>query len=40
MADRTLGEWGLFRGLERLISAVTGAQPRAEDHAVLARLVR
>lgn len=40
LADRTLGDWGLFRGLERLISAVTGAQPRAEDHATLARLVR
>jgi ubiquitin-conjugating enzyme E2 variant len=40
MADRTLGQWGFFRGLERLISAVTGAEPRAEDHAVLARLVR
>jgi TMEM189-like protein len=40
LADRTLGEWGLFRGLERLISAVTGVQPRAEDHAILARLIR
>ncbi|HEY0166410.1 MAG TPA: fatty acid desaturase CarF family protein [Jatrophihabitans sp.] len=40
LADRTLGQWGLFRGLERLISAVTGAQPRAEDHAMLARLIR
>ena len=40
MADRTLGAWGLFRGLERVISAVTGAEPRAEDHAALARLVR
>lgn len=40
LADRTLGAWGLFRLLERLITAVTGAQPRAEDHATLARLVR
>jgi hypothetical protein len=40
LADRTLGKWGLFRGLERVIAAVTGAQPRAEDHAALARLVR
>ena len=40
VADRTLGAWGFFRGLERLITAVTGAQPRAEDHAALARLVR
>lgn len=40
LADRTLGEWGFFRGLERLITAVTGVQPRAEDHAMLARLVR
>ena len=40
MADRTLGELGFFRGLERVITAVTGAEPRAEDHAALARLVR
>lgn len=40
LADRTLGEWGFFRGLERLITAVTGVPARAEDHAVLARLVR
>jgi len=40
LADRTLGEWGFFRGLERLITAVTGVRPRAEDHAMLARLVR
>ena len=40
LADRTLGAWGLFRGLERVISAVTGAVPRAEDHAALAKLVR
>ena len=40
LADRTLGEWGFFRGLERIITAVTGARPRAEDHAALARLVR
>ena len=40
MADRTLGSLGLFRGLERLITAVTGVQPRAEDHAILARLAR
>jgi ubiquitin-conjugating enzyme E2 variant len=40
MADRTLGCLGLFRGLERVITAVTGAEPRAEDHAALARLVR
>jgi ubiquitin-conjugating enzyme E2 variant len=40
LADRTLGAWGFFRGLERLITAVTGVPPRAEDHAILARLVR
>jgi len=40
LADRTLGAWGFFRGLERLITAVTGVPARAEDHAVLARLVR
>ncbi|MEO7260711.1 MAG: fatty acid desaturase CarF family protein [Jatrophihabitantaceae bacterium] len=40
MADRTLGQLGLFRGLERVITAVTGVKPRAEDHAALARLVR
>jgi hypothetical protein len=40
LADRTLGELGLFRGLERVITAVTGVEPRAEDHAALARLVR
>ncbi len=40
LADRTLGQWGFFRGLERLITAVTGVRPRAEDHAMLARLVR
>jgi hypothetical protein len=40
LADRTLGELGLFRGLERVITAVTGVQPRAENHAALARLVR
>ncbi|HST47871.1 fatty acid desaturase CarF family protein [Jatrophihabitans sp.] len=40
LADRTLGEWGFFRGLERLITAVTGVPARAEDHAILARLVR
>jgi ubiquitin-conjugating enzyme E2 variant len=40
LADRTLGEWGFFRALERLITAVTGVQPRAEDHAILAKLVR
>lgn len=40
MADRTLGSLGLFRGLERVITAVTGAVPRADDHATLAQLVR
>ena len=30
-ADRTLGRLGLFRGLERVITAVTGAQPSADD---------
>jgi hypothetical protein len=40
LADRTLGEWGFFRGLERIITAMTGVQPRAEDHAMLAKLVR
>lgn len=31
VADRTLGRLGLFRGLERVITAVTGAQPRRDD---------
>ena len=31
VADRTLGRLGLFRGLERAITAVTGAQPRVND---------
>ncbi len=35
IADRTLGSLGLFRGLERVITAVTGAVPRADDHATL-----
>lgn len=30
MADRTLGSLGLFRGLERVITAVTGVVPRAD----------
>lgn len=37
MADRTLGSLGLFRGLERVITAVTGAVPRADDQATLAQ---
>lgn len=31
IADLTLGRLGLFRGLERVITAVTGAQPRRDD---------
>lgn len=31
VADLTLGRLGLFRGLERAITAVTGAQPRRDD---------
>jgi ubiquitin-conjugating enzyme E2 variant len=38
MADRTLGSVGLFRGLERVITAMTGVVPRADDHATLARV--
>ena len=33
VADRTLGRMGVFRALERVISAVTGAVPRENDRA-------
>lgn len=33
VADRTLGRLGLFRALERVISALTGAVPRENDRA-------
>ena len=32
IADKTLGRLGLFRGLERLVTAVFGAVPREDDH--------
>ena len=31
IADRTLGRLGAFRALERCITAMTGAVPRASD---------
>lgn len=31
VADLTLGRLGLFRGLERVITAVTGVEPRRDD---------
>ncbi|MGO9319488.1 MAG: fatty acid desaturase CarF family protein [Solirubrobacteraceae bacterium] len=31
VADRTLGRMGLFRGLEHLVTSITGAQPRRDD---------
>lgn len=40
MADRTLGSLGLFRGLERVITAVTGAIPRADGYATPTKLAR
>lgn len=39
-ADRTLGRLGLFRGLEWLISRLTGAQPQHDDHEWLRRYRR
>ncbi len=40
IADRTLGSLGLFRFLERLVTALTGAVPRADDLATLRRVGR
>ncbi|HEX6901655.1 MAG TPA: fatty acid desaturase CarF family protein [Thermoanaerobaculia bacterium] len=39
-ADRTLGRLGLFRGLEWMISRLTGAQPQRNDHEWLRRFGR
>jgi ubiquitin-conjugating enzyme E2 variant len=40
IADRTLGRLGAFRGLERLISAASGAVPRQNDEVWLRRYGR
>jgi len=39
-ADRTLGRLGLFRGLEWVISRLSGAQPQRNDHEWLRRFRR
>ena len=36
-ADRTLGALGVWRGLEKLVSVATGAEPRRNDREWLAR---
>ena len=40
VADRTVGRLGIFRWLERLISALTGAVPRESDRLWLRRYGR